>query len=172
MTAADSSDPSLSCPGMPAVAERLAAEIQRLKRDERPIVVRTLSETARAHGMGDISAAKAALAAFDARVAQLEVRLHASRSAARAGTQPVDPTFVGFGARVTCRDTDGALRVMLLVSPEEAGVAAGSDTRRVSWNAPIARALDGARVGHAVEVGTPRGPICLEVVEISYSGPA
>lgn len=141
---------------------RLEAEIHRLKRDVRPGVARAITDTARAHGMGDISAAKAQLESFDARIAHLERRLAASVAVNPA--LPEDPSQVGFGAQVVCRRKDGSIQILTLVGAEEADPASG----RVSSNAPVARALAGARAGDAVEAMTPRGPVSLEVIEITY----
>lgn len=69
-----------------------------------------------------------------------------------------EPGTVGFGTRVTWIDARGRRRSYRLVGEDEADPAAG----RVSWFAPIARALAGRRAGE--RVAGPRGD--LEIVAI------
>jgi transcription elongation factor GreB len=47
---------------------------------------------------------------------------------------------------------------------------AEAEAGRISWVAPVARALLGARVGNMRRLRTPAGVEEIEVVEISYSG--
>jgi len=151
-----------SNPITPEGRRRLEAEIARLKRTERPLLLDAVRETSRAHGMGDISSAKQQLVDFDIRLQRLETRL--------AATFPVDPRFppdrsrVHFGAEVTCIDDSGQERLLVLVGPEEADPA----QNRVSWNAPIARALAGSGVGDEIRVRTPGGENLLEITSIAY----
>lgn len=151
-------------PISPDGRRHLEAEIAHLKRNVRPGIARAISDTARAHGMGDISAAKRQLVDFDARISQLEQRL--GETVVVDPCRPPDRNRVHFGARVTCLTEDGEERVMVLLGAEEA------DPRqnRISWNAPVARALAGARVGDEVQVRTPKGELSLELTGISYSG--
>ena len=58
---------------------------------------------------------------------------------------------VQFGTTVTVRDESGQERRYSIVGVDETGAG------RVSWLSPIARALQGARVGETVTVRTPRG---------------
>jgi len=65
---------------------------------------------------------------------------------------------VSFGARVTIEDARGERRTYRLVGEDEADPTAG----RISWFAPLARALAGREVGEVVS--GPRGE--LEIIEI------
>jgi len=69
-----------------------------------------------------------------------------------------EPGRVAFGTRVTFVDARGRPRSYRLVGEDEADPAAG----RVSWFAPIARALAGRRVGEVAR--GPQGD--LEILEI------
>jgi transcription elongation factor GreA len=70
---------------------------------------------------------------------------------------------VGFGSRVEVDDTASGRRlVYTLVSAPEAAPAEG----RLSLESPIGRALQGARVGDAVTLTTPRGERTLKIVAI------
>lgn len=148
-------------PITPAGYARLQADIARMKQD-RPALAAAVSETSRADGMGDISAAKQDLALFDHQIGQMELRLN--RSVIVDPSRPSDPTRVGFGARVVCLDENDEEKVMVLVGPEEA------DPRqnRISWHAPVARALAGGQVGTEISVKTPRGEVSLQIIAISY----
>lgn len=81
----------------------------------------------------------------------------ARRSSAQLAPVP-EPGTIAFGTRVTFVDPKGQRRTYRFVGEDEADPAAG----RVSWFAPLARALAGRGVGEVV-VG-PRGE--LEILEI------
>jgi transcription elongation factor GreB len=82
----------------------------------------------------------------------------------------VDPTrqeqrdTVRFGATVELADDEDARRTITLVGEDEADASAG----QVSWAAPIARALVGARVGDERIVRLPAGEKSYEIIAISY----
>ncbi len=69
-----------------------------------------------------------------------------------------------FGARVRVADDGGHERAFTIVGEDEADPAAG----RISWVAPLAAAVRGARVGDVVTWVRPDGPVDLEVLEVSY----
>lgn len=71
---------------------------------------------------------------------------------------------VRFGATVELADEEDERRVLTLVGEDEADATAG----RVSWKAPIARALVGAKVGEERIVHLPAGEKSYEVVAIRY----
>jgi transcription elongation factor GreB len=71
---------------------------------------------------------------------------------------------VRFGATVEIADESDARRTLTLVGDDETDSAAG----RIGWNAPIARALIGARVGDERVVRLPSGEKSYEVIRISY----
>ena len=83
--------------------------------------------------------------------------------------QLVEPTgreggLVGFGVTVTVRDDGGAKSSYRIVGEDEADPDAGL----VSWVSPLARVLDGARVGDHVVWRRPAGRLGLTVVAIGY----
>jgi transcription elongation factor GreB len=69
-----------------------------------------------------------------------------------------------FGARVTVRTEEGALKCYEIVGIDEANAAEG----RIAFVAPIARALLGKRVGDVVAVVSPRASAEIELVAIEY----
>ena len=76
-----------------------------------------------------------------------------------------DHDRVFFGATVTTEDEDGNERTVSIVGIDELDPVRG----RVSWISPIAKALQGARVGDTVTLRTPSGPQQLEVLAIRYT---
>ena len=88
-----------------------------------------------------------------------DLRYWAARVAsAQLAPSPAGSETVSFGVRVTIEDAQGERRIYRLVGEDEADPAAG----RISWFAPIARALAGHEVGEVVS--GPRGE--LEILEI------
>lgn len=144
---------------------QLQAELRVLLYEERPKVVEVVSWAA---GNGDRSEngdyiyGKRRLREIDRRVRYLSRRLE--------GATVVDPaaqralTQVFFGATVTYAKTDDSEHSVTLVGADEADAARG----KISWQAPLARALFKARVGDVVELRTPAGVETLEVVAIRY----
>ncbi|MEO6263924.1 MAG: GreA/GreB family elongation factor [Luteimonas sp.] len=69
---------------------------------------------------------------------------------------------VGFGATVDVVDDNGGEHRYRIVGEDEADPERGL----VSWISPLARALDGARVGDSVVWKRPAGDLSVEVVAI------
>lgn len=150
----------------PSGADALRAELRRLWEEERPKVVEVVAWAA---SLGDRSEnadyqyGKRRLRQIDARVRFLRKRLER--------VQVVDPAAqprreqVFFGATVTyARAADDAEITLTIVGVDEADADAG----RVSWVAPVARALLGAKVGDTRRLRTPAGIEHIEVIGISY----
>jgi transcription elongation factor GreB len=150
----------------PAGAEALRAELRRLWDEERPKVVEVVSWAA---GLGDRSEnadyqyGKRRLREIDRRVRFLRKRLERVQVVDPAAQARRDQVF--FGATVTyARLSDDAEVTITVVGVDEADAEAG----RISWVAPVARALLGARVGDTRKLRTPAGVEEIEVVDISY----
>lgn len=145
--------------------QRLQDELRNLTRVERPKVVEVVSWAA---GNGDRSEngdyiyGKRRLREIDRRIRFLTKRLEAA--------EVVDPQRqtnreqVFFGATVTYANGRGEEHTVEIVGIDEADMAVG----RVSWIAPIARALLKARAGDTVELRTPAGPESIEVLAVRY----
>jgi transcription elongation factor GreB len=71
---------------------------------------------------------------------------------------------VRFGATVELADEDDNRRTLTIVGDDEADASAG----RIGWNAPLARALIGAKVGEERTVRLPAGEKSYEVMSIRY----
>jgi transcription elongation factor GreB len=78
--------------------------------------------------------------------------------------EPAPREQVFFGARVRYADAQGEEHTVSIVGLDEAAPEQG----RVSWIAPLARALLGKREGDTAELRTPAGRETLEVLEITY----
>jgi len=76
---------------------------------------------------------------------------------------PTDRGEIRFGARVRLRGPEGE-REVRIVGVDEAEPATG----RVTFVAPLARALLGHRVDDIVSVRTPRGEERLEILGVEY----
>jgi len=142
--------------------EALQAELQRLETTDRAEIaerIRTAREWGDLKENGEYHAAKEAQAHLETRILVLVDRMRRAelRSASVGGD------VVAFGSKVTVRDESaGRELTYTLVSGHDADVGAG----RLSYESPVARALDGARQGDTVKVRTPRGERSLTVVSI------
>ena len=83
------------------------------------------------------------------------------RATAQVEEAPADPQAAGFATRVTIR-RDGREQVLDIVGEDEADPAHG----RVAWTSPLARALDGAEPGDAIEFEAGGGMQTVEVLKV------
>lgn len=153
-------------PTTAAGAEKLKAELQRLKSVDRPRVIAAIAE-ARSHGdlseNAEYHAAREQQGFIEGRIADLENKL--------ATAQIIDPATVNangrvvFGATVRLADEASGQEVTYqIVGEYEADIAAG----KISIGSPIARALIGKYSGDVVNVQVPGGVKSYEVLDIKY----
>ncbi len=149
-----------------AGAEKLRAELQRLKTVERPRVIQQIAE-ARSHGdlseNAEYHAAREQQSFIEGRIAELETRL--------ANAQIIDPKTVNadgrvvFGATIDLHDSESGEDVTYqIVGDYEADLAHS----RISISSPIARALIGKEEGDEVEVRVPGGTRHYEILAVRY----
>ena len=146
-------------------AERLRAELERLKSVERPRIIQAIAE-ARAHGdlkeNAEYHAAKEQQSLNEGRIAELEDKL------ARADIIDVSKLSgetIKFGATVTLIDEDtDEKKVWQIVGEPEANAKDG----KISITSPLARALIGKRKGNSVEVNTPGGAKAYEIKKVDW----
>ncbi len=147
-------------------AEKLKAELQRLKSVERPAVITAIAE-ARAQGdlseNADYDAAKERQGFIEGRIAEIEGKLSAA--------QIIDPSEVDaggrvvFGATVELEDEDSGDAVTYqIVDEDEADIKLGL----VNISSPIARALIGKEEGDTAQVQAPGGVKRFEIVAVRY----
>ena len=149
----------------PAGFAKIRAEYEQLFGTERPKLVDTIAWAA---GNGDRSEngdyiyGRKRLREIDRRLSYLAKVMKQAKVVDPAAQ--VERDVVRFGATVELADEQDARRTLTLVGEDESD----ADTGRVSWAAPIARALVGARVGDERIVRLPSGEKSYEVIGIAY----
>ncbi len=145
----------------------LRAELLKLIDVERPEVVKIVSWAA-SNGdrseNGDYIYGKRRLREIDRRIRFLTKRLDLAEVVDPALQENVDRVF--FGATVSLRDENGRESKVTIVGVDEAVPLEG----RISWVAPMARALLKARIGDVVTLVTPDGRHELEILDVHYPG--
>lgn len=147
-------------------AERLRAELQRLKTEDRPAVILAIQE-ARSHGdlseNAEYDAAKERQSFIEGRITEVEGKL--------ANAQIIDPKLLDadgrcvFGATVELEDrVGGEIATYQIVGDDEADIKAG----KISISSPIARALIGKHPGDIAEVHAPAGMHEYEILDVRY----
>ena len=147
-------------------AEKLKAELHRLKTVDRPAVITAIAE---ARAQGDLSenaeydAAKDRQGFIEGRIQEIEGKLSAAQIIDPAGVQ-ADGRVV-FGATVELEDEDSGEQVTYqIVGEDEADLKLGL----INVSSPIARALIGKEEGDTAEVQAPGGVKRYEIVAVSY----
>ncbi len=142
----------------------LEAELKHLKSEERPAIIRAISE-AREHGdlseNAEYHSAKEKQSFIEGRIKELESVI------SRADV--IDPAKLSgpikFGATVTLVDEDtDEEKTWQIVGEYEADIENGL----LNMKSPIARALIGKEEGDSVEVRTPGGEKSYEVLNVEY----
>ncbi|MBA3995927.1 MAG: transcription elongation factor GreA [Candidatus Accumulibacter sp. 66-26] len=147
-------------------AEKLRAELHRLKTVERPSVIAAIAE-ARSHGdlseNAEYDAAKERQGFVEGRIQEVEGKL--------SNAQIIDPKLLDadgrcvFGATVDLEDQDSGDQVTYqIVGEDEADIKGG----KISVNSPIARALIGKFAGDIAQVQAPGGLREYEVLDVRY----
>ncbi|RIX31696.1 transcription elongation factor GreB [Sphingomonas edaphi] len=144
---------------------RIRGEYEQLFGTERPKLVDTIAWAA---GNGDRSEngdyiyGRKRLREIDRRLSYLSKVMKQAKVVDPANQEQRDT--VRFGATVELADEQDERRILTLVGEDEADASAG----RISWSAPIARALVGAKVGDERIVRLPAGEKSYEIMEIRY----
>ncbi len=143
----------------------LDAELKKLKMTERPAIIQSIAE-AREHGdlseNAEYHAARERQSFVEGRIKEIEGLI------SRADV--IDPLKVAgdtikFGATVKLIDEDtDEEKVFQIVGEVEADVENG----KLNIRSPLARALIGKTAGDSVEVMTPGGGRCYEVLKVDY----
>jgi transcription elongation factor GreA len=148
-------------------ADKLKAELNRLKTGERHAVIQAISE---ARAQGDLSenaeyeAAKDKQGFIEGRILEIEGKL--------AAAQIIDPSMldaegrVVFGSTVDLEEEESGAKVTYqIVGDDEADLKLGL----ISISSPIARALIGKSAGDIAEVQAPSGPKSYEIMAVRYA---
>jgi transcription elongation factor GreA len=144
--------------------ERLRDELDRLKRIERPAVIKAIAE-ARAHGdlseNAEYHAAREKQSFMEGRIAELEAKI--------GNAEVIDPPTSGdritFGSSVLLEEDSGKQVRYQIVGSDEAEPARG----RISVMSPLARTLIGKHVGDSVTAQLPGGAKTFEVLQVNFT---
>lgn len=147
-------------------AEKLQAELKKLKTEDRPRIVNAISE-ARAHGdlkeNAEYHAAREQQSFCEGRIKEIEGKL--------SNAVVIDVTTINadgkvvFGSTVIVADEKTGDEVTYqIVGDDEADIK----KNMISISSPIARAMIGKTEGDVAVVQTPGGVRNLEIVEIRY----
>ncbi|MBX9872525.1 MAG: transcription elongation factor GreA [Burkholderiaceae bacterium] len=147
-------------------AEKLKAELHRLKTVDRPAVINAIAE---ARAQGDLSenaeydAAKDRQGFIEGRIQEVEGKLSAA--------QIIDPASIDAGGKVVFgatveleEESTGESVTYQIVGEDEADLKLGL----INVGSPIARALIGKEEGDTAEVQAPGGLKRYEIVAVSY----
>ena len=149
----------------PAGLAVIRAEYEQLFGVERPKLVETISWAA---GNGDRSEngeyiyGKKRLREIDRRLGWLSRVMKAAKVVDPAAQE--DRSLIFFGATVELADEADERRTVTIVGDDETDTSNG----RIGWNAPIARALRGAKVGDERVIDLPAGEKSYAVIAIAY----
>ena len=146
--------------------ERLKAELQKLKSEDRPRVIQAIAE-ARGHGdlkeNAEFHAAREQQGFIEGRIREIESKL-ANAQVIDVATLPRNGRVV-FGVNVVlAEETTGQEATYQIVGDDEADIKSG----KISINSPIARALIGKEEGEVVTVQAPAGDRDYEIIEVRY----
>ncbi|MGQ0696509.1 MAG: transcription elongation factor GreA [Nitrospiraceae bacterium] len=145
--------------------DALKAELDRLRKVERPQVIEAIAES-RTHGdlseNAEYDAARERQGFIESRIAEIERKLADARVVEI--TRQTSDTVV-FGATVSVIEQESqSKKQYTLVGQDEADMK----FNKISVQSPVGRALIGKRVGDFVEVKTPVKMVEYEVVEIRF----
>ncbi len=147
-------------------AEKLHAELQQLKSEKRPQVIKAIA-VARAHGdlkeNAEYHAAREQQSFIEGRIKDIEGKL--------SNAQVIDVTklnatgTVVFGTTVMLEDEENGRRsTYTIVGEDEADIKQGM----ISITSPIARALIGKEEGEGITVSAPVGEKNYQIIKVRY----
>lgn len=146
--------------------QKLQAELEHLKRVERPAVIAAISE-ARAHGdlkeNAEYHAAKEKQGFIEGRIQDVEAKL--SRCQVIDISKMNNEGKVIFGATISLINVDTEEKVVYqIVGEDEADIK----SHKISVSSPVARAMIGKMEGDEITVQSPRGEVVYEIEKVEY----
>lgn len=145
---------------------RLRAELDNLKKVERPRTVAAIAE-AREHGdlkeNAEYHAAREQQSFTEGRIQEIEGKLSHAQVIDISKIPAGEKVIFGATVNIINIDTDEALSYQI-VGDDEADVKTG----KISYQSPIARALIGKVVGDEVVVKTPAGEVEYEIDDVQH----
>jgi len=145
--------------------QRLEVELKKLKTEERPAVIKAISE-AREHGdlseNAEYHAARERQSFIEGRVRELADKISRAQV---IDISKMSGETIKFGATITLADEETDQEATYqIVGVDEADIGQGL----LSVTAPLARAVMNKAVGDSVTVDTPSGSRDYEVVSVEY----
>ncbi len=145
----------------------LRAELDRLKKQDRPQVIEAIAE-AREHGdlkeNAEYHAAREQQGFIEGRIQDIEGKLSTAQ-VIDISTMPQGDRVI-FGSKVTILNVETDEQVTYrIVGDDEANVKEG----KISYQSPIARGLISKEVGDIVVVKTPGGDVEYEIDDVVYT---
>lgn len=147
-------------------AERLRAELEQLKRVDRPRISKAIAE-AREHGdlkeNAEYHAAREQQSFAEGRISDIEAKLSAAQIIDIKSITYSGRVIFGATVEILNLETDETMRYQI-VGEDEASVK----DNKISVTSPMSRALVGKEVGDIVVVRTPAGETEYEIVEVLH----
>ena len=144
--------------------QRLRDELDRLKRVERPTIIKAIAE-ARSHGdlseNAEYHAAREKQSFIEGRINELEGKVNG----AEVIDAPTGGDRVTFASTVRLEDESGKEIRYWIVGSDEADPQQG----RISILSPLARTLIGKRVGESVTAQLPGGKKTFDILEVNFA---
>lgn len=145
--------------------EALEIELKQLKSTDRPAVIQAIAE-ARAHGdlseNAEYHAAREKQSFIEGRIAEVEAQI--------SNAEIIDPVKLSgdkilFSATVTLCDEETEAKITYqIVGLDEADLSQG----KLSYEAPLAKAMIGKLKGDNIVVQTPKGTKEYEILDVVY----
>lgn len=147
-------------------AEKLRAELKRLKTEDRPRIIAAIAE-ARAHGdlkeNAEYHAAREQQSFAEGRIKEIDGKLSHAHIVDVTAIAHSGKVIFGVTVKLIDEDTEETI-VYQIVGEDEADIKVGM----ISVNSPIARALITRMEGDVVSVTVPSGTRSLEIVEVRH----
>ena len=147
--------------------DHLREQFRMLLYEERPRVTHEVTVAA-AHGDRsenyEYKLGKRKLREIDAKIHKLQKMIESFEVIDPSARPPTDRVF--FGATVTVEDEDGVESTYQIVGGEELDEELGPG--RISYEAPLGRALLGKRQGDTVRVRRPAGEVELTILRVEW----
>lgn len=147
-------------------AEKLRAELKRLKMEDRPRIIAAIAE-ARAHGdlkeNAEYHAAREQQSFAEGRIKEIDGKLSHAHIVDVTSIPHSGKVIFGVTVEMIDEDTEETI-VYQIVGEDEADIKVGM----ISVNSPIARALITRMEGDVVSVSVPSGTRSLEIVEVRH----
>ncbi len=149
-------------------SERLKAELQRLKTEDRPQIIQAIA-TAREHGdlkeNAEYHAAREQQSFCEGRIKELESNLSMAQIIDVAIVGAANPGKVVFGATVELEDVESGNSITYQIVGD---IEADIKHNRIAISSPIARAMIGKEEGDVAMVQAPSGVREYEIVAVTY----